>query len=95
MEQVIINLLSNSIKYSPENENIIIHASKKEGNIIVSIHDKGIGIPEKDIENVFLRFYRVSGSASSCSGSGVGLYISSEILPAGYILYCRIIILMD
>ena len=82
MEQVIINLLSNSIKYSPENENIIIHASKKEGNIIVSIHDKGIGIPEKDIENVFLRFYRVSGSASSFSGSGVGLYISSEIVKS-------------
>ncbi|HXR84241.1 MAG TPA: PAS domain S-box protein [Hanamia sp.] len=82
IEQVLINLLSNAIKYSPDDEQITIHAGKKDGNIIVSIHDNGIGIPQKDIENVFLRFYRVSGSASSFSGSGVGLYISSEIIKS-------------
>jgi PAS domain S-box-containing protein len=82
MSQVIINLLGNAIKYSTQHTDIIIHAYKKDGNVIVSIHDKGIGIPQKDIENVFLRFYRVSGSASSFSGSGVGLYISSEIVKS-------------
>ena len=44
--------------------------------------DKGVGIPLKDIENIFQRYYRVSGSASSFSGSGVGLYIASEIIKA-------------
>jgi PAS domain S-box-containing protein len=82
MEQVIINILSNAIKYSSDHSDITIHACKKDGQILVSVHDTGIGIPQKDIENVFLRFYRVSGSASSFSGSGVGLYISSEIVKS-------------
>jgi signal transduction histidine kinase len=82
MEQVIINLLSNAIKYSLDHTDIIVHARKKDEQILVSVHDSGIGIPQKDIENVFLRFYRVSGSASSFSGSGVGLYISSEIVKS-------------
>ncbi|MGN6194239.1 MAG: PAS domain S-box protein [Ginsengibacter sp.] len=82
MEQVIINILSNAIKYSSDHSDITIRACKKDGQILVSVHDTGIGIPQKDIENVFLRFYRVSGSASSFSGSGVGLYISSEIVKS-------------
>jgi PAS domain S-box-containing protein len=82
IEQVIINLISNSIKYMPESGDIIINASCEDGNVFVSVSDTGIGIPEKDIQNVFLRFYRVSGSASSFSGSGIGLFISSEIVKA-------------
>ena len=82
IEQVVINLISNSIKYMPAPGNIIIDASCKDGNAMVSVRDNGIGIPEKDIHNVFLRFYRVSGPASSFSGSGIGLFISSEIIKA-------------
>jgi signal transduction histidine kinase len=82
IEQVIINLISNSIKYMPESGDIIINASCEDGNVLVRVSDTGIGIPEKDIQNVFLRFYRVSGSASSFSGSGIGLFISSEIVKA-------------
>lgn len=55
-------------------------ATEKDEYILVDVYDNGIGIPDKDIENIFLRFYRVSGSAISFSGSGVGLYISSEII---------------
>ncbi len=82
IEQVIINLLGNAIKYMPWPGDIVINVFKKNGNVMVSVRDKGIGINEKDIQNVFLRFYRVSGSASSFSGSGIGLYISSEIIKA-------------
>lgn len=82
IEQVIINLISNSIKYMPLPGSIIINASCEDENAVVSVYDNGIGIPEKDIQNVFLRFYRVSGSASSFSGSGIGLFISSEIVKA-------------
>jgi PAS domain S-box-containing protein len=82
IEQVIINLISNSIKYMPLPGNIIIDAYKKEGNVVVSVVDNGIGIAEKDLENIFLRFYRVSGPASTFSGSGIGLFISSEIIKA-------------
>jgi PAS domain S-box-containing protein len=82
IEQVVINLISNSIKYMPHPGSIFIKISCKGEKIQVSVRDNGIGIPEKDIQNVFLRFYRVSGSASSFSGSGIGLFISSEIIKA-------------
>ena len=82
IEQVIINFISNSIKYMPSPGDIIIEAHKKDGNVVVSVRDTGIGIPEKDLNNIFMRFYRVSGSASSFSGSGIGLFVSSEIIKA-------------
>ena len=82
IEQVLINIIGNAIKYTPESSQIIIDAGKRGSNIVVDICDNGIGIAAKDIENIFLRFYRVSGSASSFSGSGVGLYISSEIIKS-------------
>lgn len=80
IEQVIINILGNAIKYSPNAGEIIVDSSKEDGKIKVSIADKGIGIPQEDLQNVFSRFYRVSGTAASFSGSGIGLYISSEII---------------
>ncbi|MGH2647052.1 MAG: sensor histidine kinase [Ginsengibacter sp.] len=80
IDQVIINMLTNAIKYSPEPGDIFVDSCKKDDKIIVSIKDSGIGIPAADIENIFSRFYRVSGLASSFSGSGIGLYISSEII---------------
>lgn len=82
IEQVVINIITNAIKYSRMPGDIVVNASKKNGNIEVKVTDKGIGIPKKDLENIFLRFFRVSGSASSFSGSGVGLYISSEIIKS-------------
>lgn len=80
IEQVVVNIITNAIKYSPNDGKIIINAVKKGKDILVGISDEGIGIPGKDIENIFMRFFRVSGSASSFAGSGVGLYIASEII---------------
>jgi PAS domain S-box-containing protein len=81
IEQVIINILNNAIKYSRANQGDIYVSANATGNKIqVDIKDEGIGIPKKDIRNIFLRFFRVRGSASSFSGSGVGLYICSEII---------------
>ncbi|MEO9069544.1 MAG: PAS domain-containing sensor histidine kinase [Ginsengibacter sp.] len=82
IEQVLINIIGNAIKYTPDLSKIIIDAGKKGNNIFVDIRDNGIGIPQMDVENIFLRFYRVSGSANSFPGSGVGLYISSEIIKS-------------
>jgi signal transduction histidine kinase len=78
--QVILNIISNSIKYSPGGGEIVIEIKKIQDNIEIICSDNGIGIPEKDLENIFTRFYRVSGLASSFSGSGIGLYISAEII---------------
>jgi signal transduction histidine kinase len=80
IEQVLINILSNAIKYNRKQGEIIIEANKNNEEIKVDVRDEGIGIPDEDLENIFLRFFRVSGEANSFSGSGVGLYISSEII---------------
>jgi PAS domain S-box-containing protein len=84
IEQVMINLLGNAIKYTPQEGDINIKLQKKGTNLIVSVEDQGVGIPERDLENIFQRFYRVSGVPSSYSGSGIGLYISSEIIKMHY-----------
>jgi PAS domain S-box-containing protein len=80
IEQVIINLLTNAVKYSPGSQDIIIETQNNNGKIVVSIKDNGIGIPEEDLENIFSSFYRVRRLASAFSGSGIGLHISSEII---------------
>ena len=80
--QVLINIIGNAIKYSSDNGKINISAERKGKDIVINVLDEGIGITDKDLENVFLRFYRGSGAASSYSGSGVGLYISSEIIKS-------------
>jgi signal transduction histidine kinase len=77
---VITNLLGNAIKYSPGSKEIVVDAFRSDDAIIVSVKDNGIGIPQEDITNIFSRFYRVSGLSSTFSGSGIGLYISSEII---------------
>jgi len=82
ISQVVINVITNAIKYSPRGGNILLDIKKENDKVLVSCSDNGIGIPAKDLENIFARFYRVSGIASSFSGSGIGLYISSEVIKA-------------
>lgn len=80
LEQVIVNLLSNAIKYSPNAKQVEVEADIKDNELVVQIRDWGIGIPEYDRDRLFTRFFRVRGLASTFSGSGIGLYISSEII---------------
>lgn len=82
IEQVLINVIGNAIKYSDENKDVQIKTFRNGLNVEVVVIDQGIGIAEKEIENVFQRFYHGSGSVSTYSGSGVGLYISSEIIKS-------------
>jgi signal transduction histidine kinase len=82
IEQVFTNIIGNAIKYTPQSGDIVINANRKGNDISIDILDTGIGIPDKDIDNIFQRFYRVRGSASSFPGSGAGLYISSEIIKS-------------
>jgi len=81
VDQVITNLITNAIKYSPQSEKIIIYTSLKNNEIILSVQDFGIGIPANNLERVFEQFYRVSGDVQlTFPGLGLGLYISSEII---------------
>jgi len=79
--QVVANLITNAIKYSPRSDKIIIHTSCQGGELHLCVQDFGIGIPENNLNKVFEQFYRVSGDVQhTFPGLGLGLYISSEII---------------
>jgi PAS domain S-box-containing protein len=79
IEQVLINFLTNAVKYSPDNDKIVL-TLKKEGNkALVSVKDFGIGIPQQHLENIFHRYFRFD-PVNRVSGLGIGLYISKEII---------------
>jgi PAS domain S-box-containing protein len=80
IEQVIINLISNAVKYSPNAKQVILKASISGDNLRVSVQDFGIGIEKDQQERIFSRFYRVQSVADHMSGLGIGLYISNEII---------------
>ncbi len=79
--QVLINLLTNAVKYSPESKQIKVESSIDNNNVIVSVEDSGIGINKIDQEKIFERFYRVEGkNEKTFPGFGIGSFISMEII---------------
>lgn len=80
LEQVLMNLINNAVKYSPNKKQIIIRTEIKNNSAIVSVIDFGIGMDKIDQEFIFERFYRANGHDSTMPGLGMGLYISSEII---------------
>lgn len=81
ISQVLINLISNAIKYSPNADKVIIKSLLDGKNIIVSVQDFGFGVLKADQKKIFDRFYRVKSKIeNSISGLGLGLYISYEII---------------
>jgi len=80
IEQVIINLVSNAIKYSPKASRLIVKSLNKGDKIQVVIQDFGIGIEQAHFDRIFSRFYRVENLAAHISGLGIGLYITQEII---------------
>lgn len=81
LEQVMMNILGNAIKYTPDGGHIRVTAGTGENSVWVEVWDDGIGIPEKDQERIFDRFYRVDKARSRESGgTGLGLSIAREIV---------------
>jgi len=84
LEQVLINLLDNAIKYGREGGNIKISVNENpKAEIQVSVRDDGIGIPKEDLPRIFERFYRVDkGRSKELGGTGLGLSIVKHIVQA-------------
>ncbi len=80
IEQVINNLLTNAIRYSPGTNQIIIYLIREVDNVKVGIRDFGVGIASEKLEDIFSRFYRVDEANPNISGLGIGLYLSHEII---------------
>jgi signal transduction histidine kinase/HAMP domain-containing protein len=79
--QLLMNLLGNAIKYSPEGGDILISTSRENENIWIEIRDEGLGIPEQSIPSLFTKFYRVDNSdRRKIGGTGLGLAIVKEIV---------------
>jgi signal transduction histidine kinase len=80
---VLINLLSNAVKFSPGKKEVSVRLFKKENDAILQVEDKGMGIPKKEMDKIFRRFYRATDKVISGSrGSGLGLTIAKYIAEA-------------
>ena len=83
IEQVITNLVTNAIKYTPDGGEVKVSAGNIYNSIYIKVKDTGVGIPKEDLGHVFERFYRVDKARSRESGgTGLGLAIAKEIVEA-------------
>lgn len=80
VEQVIINLINNVIKYAPESNEIVINVERENKMAKISVIDTGPGISPEKLPHLFDRYYRVNNSGIQYSGLGLGLYICAEII---------------
>jgi PAS domain S-box-containing protein len=77
LRNVFINLITNAIKFSPDEEGVFVDVSAKQGLLTVSVRDTGIGIEQGEMEKIFEAFHR-AGNANSISGTGLGLSIAKK-----------------
>jgi two-component system phosphate regulon sensor histidine kinase PhoR len=83
LKQIFINLIANAIQYTPEGGQIEVTATETAANITIHVRDTGIGIPKKDLNRIFERFYRVDKARSRHSGgTGLGLAIVKHLVDS-------------
>jgi len=76
IRQVIKNLIENAIKYSHPGTRIHVQTTGGDGKVVLRVRDQGVGIPKKDLENIFLKFYRIKDDRlAMAKGTGLGLYL--------------------
>lgn len=80
MQRVVENLVSNAIKYSPENSQVMVTTDSHEDKTILQVQDQGYGIPEYDLPQLFDPFYRSESTSGKAEGTGLGLSVTKEIV---------------
>ncbi len=81
LERILVNLISNALKYSPPESEVTVDANQMNNEAVVSVTDRGVGIPPEDLPNIFGRFYRAKGTRKA-EGLGLGLYITKMLVEA-------------
>jgi two-component system phosphate regulon sensor histidine kinase PhoR len=84
LEQVVLNLFTNAVKYSAENSAIEIRLKERDNDVLVEVEDSGYGISEKSLPKIFEKFYRVTDNEKvrEISGTGLGLSLVKEIVDS-------------
>ncbi|MCP4690839.1 MAG: cell wall metabolism sensor histidine kinase WalK, partial [Desulfobacterales bacterium] len=83
MEEILSNLITNAVKYSPLGGRVTISAGEEDGYLVIRVKDEGLGIPAEDLERIFTRFYRVKNAETRyIHGTGLGLAIVKSIVEA-------------
>lgn len=83
LEQILLNIIGNAIKYTPEGGEVNINVSAETSKVIITIKDTGMGIPKDDLNHIFERFYRVDKARTrQMGGTGLGLSIAEQIAKA-------------
>jgi two-component system, OmpR family, sensor histidine kinase SenX3 len=81
MEYAFYNLLTNAVKYSPQQTEVTTAATRHNGDIRISVQDQGIGMDQKEVRKIFQRFYRTKKAEDSGeAGTGIGLSIVEQIV---------------
>ncbi len=75
MHEVVLNVVENAIKYSPDGAEVVVTSREVDGQVIVMVEDKGAGIPQEEQAHVFEKFYRGEMGKHQSKGSGLGLYL--------------------
>jgi signal transduction histidine kinase len=76
----VYNLLENAVKFSPDGGTVHLRGGVEGDDVIITVSDKGIGIPSRELERIFERFYRVDhGRSRSTGGTGLGLAIVRHV----------------
>ena len=80
LEQVVGNLLSNAIKYSPKGTPVEVRTRTEDGTVVLTVSDRGVGIPNDQLENIFQRYSQTESGTRSIQGTGLGLPIVRQIV---------------
>jgi signal transduction histidine kinase len=81
LRQVLANLVENAVKYSPRGGGVHVSLEPQEGRVLFAVRDEGLGIPLREQERIFEKFYRLDPNlALGVGGTGLGLYISRELV---------------
>ena len=82
LSEALLNVIGNAVKYSREGGRVVVTVARRDGTVVVSVADTGVGIPAADLPRIFDSFYRGRAGESGVAGAGIGLALTRRIVEA-------------